>query len=130
MTESCSLSEGERAGWRSLTLHNGSIEVTVLPDKGFEIYEFRDRSTGIDVLFKSPWGLQPPGAPPREGWDGMEFLRNYGGGWQELLPSCNDPCIYRGVELPFHGEVAQAPWEVVVGSEGGEAVEIVGRVRC
>jgi hypothetical protein len=130
VTEACSLIEGERAGWRSLTLRNGCIEVTVLPDKGCEIYEFRDRSTGVDVLFKSPWGLQAPGAPPREGSDDMEFLHNYGGGWQELLPSCNDPCTYRGAELPFHGEVAQAPWEVVVASEGGEAVEIVGRVQC
>ena len=67
MTEPCSLVEGERAGWRALTLRNGCIEVTVLPGKGCEIYEFRDRSTGVDVLFKSPWGLQPPGAPPREG---------------------------------------------------------------
>ena len=61
----------------------------------------------------------------------MEFLHNYGGGWQELLPSCNDACTYRGVELPFHGEVAV----VAVGGRGrppsGErAVELVGRVRC
>ena len=42
----------------------------------------------------------------------MAFLHNYGGGWQELFPSCNDACTYRGVELPFHGEVAVAPWDV------------------
>jgi hypothetical protein len=130
MTEACSLIEGERAGWRALTLRNGCLEVTVLPERGCEIYEFRDRSTGVDVLFKSPWGLQPRGAPPREGSDGLEFLHNYGGGWQELLPSCNDACTYRGVELPFHGEVAVAPWDVSVASSGGETVELIGRVRC
>jgi Domain of unknown function (DUF4432) len=130
VTEVASLVEGERAGWRSLTLRNGCVEVTVLPDRGCEIYEFRDRSTGVDVLFKSPWGLQPPGAPPRAGSDGMAFLHNYGGGWQELFPSCNDACIYRGVELPFHGEVAVAPWDVSVASAGGEAVELICRVRC
>jgi Domain of unknown function (DUF4432) len=130
VTEPCSLVEGERAGWRALTLRNGCVEVTVLPERGCEIYEFRDRSTGVDVLFKSPWGLQPPGAPPREGSDGMAFLHNYGGGWQELFPSCNDACTYRGVELPFHGEVAAAPWDVSVASEGTESVELFGRVRC
>jgi hypothetical protein len=130
VTEACSLIEGERAGWRALTLRTGRIEVTVLPERGCEIYEFRDRSTGVDVLFKSPWGLQPPGAPPREGSDGMQFLHNYGGGWQELFPSCNDACSYRGAELPFHGEVAVAPWEVSVESDGGETVELIGRVRC
>ena len=130
MTEACSLGEGERAGWRALTLRNGCIEVTVLPEKGCDIYEFRDRSTGVDVLFKSPWGLQPPGSPPREGWGGMEFLANYEGGWQELLPSCNDPCSYRDMDLPFHGEVALSAWDVTVAAEGGDAVELAGRVRC
>ena len=42
----------------------------------------------------------------------MEFLANYEGGWQELFPSCNDPCSYRGTEIPFHGEVALTAWEV------------------
>jgi hypothetical protein len=130
VTEVASLVEGERAGWRSLTMRNGCVEVTVLPERGCEIYEFRDRSTGVDVLFKSPWGLQPPGAPPRAGSDGMAFLHNYGGGWQELFPSCNDPCTYRGVELPFHGEVAVGPWDVSVAGAGGETVELICRVRC
>jgi hypothetical protein len=130
MTEACSMVEGERVGWRALTLRNGRVEITVLPERGCEIYEFRDRSTGVDVLFKSPWGLQPPGAPPREGSDGMAFLHNYGGGWQELFPSCNDACTYRGVELPFHGEVAVGPWEVTLGASGDEVVELIGRVRC
>ena len=130
MTEVASLVEGERAGWRSLTLRNGCVEVTVLPERGCEIYEFRDRSTGVDVLFKSPWGLQPPGAPARAGSDGMAFLHNYGGGWQELFPSCNDACTYRGVELPFHGEVAVGPWDVGAAVSAGDAVELIGRVRC
>jgi galactose mutarotase-like enzyme len=128
--EPCRLAEGERAGWRALTLRNGCIDVTVLPGKGCEIASFRDRSNGVEVLFQAPWGLQPPGAPPRSGWGGMEFLRNYGGGWQELLPSCNDACTYRGVQLPFHGEVATVPWTVEVAAEDDDAIALVGRVQC
>jgi galactose mutarotase-like enzyme len=130
VTEVASLVEGERAGWRSLTLRNGCVEVTVLPERGCEIYEFRDRSAGVDVLFKAPWGLQPPGAPPREGWGGMQFLANYAGGWQELFPSCNDPCTYRGAELPFHGEVALFAWEVDIGAQSDDELELVCRTRC
>jgi hypothetical protein len=130
VTEPCALSEGERAGWRALTLRNGCVEVTVLPEKGCEISGFRDRSTGVEVLFQAPWGLGPPGSEPREGWGGMEFLGAYAGGWQELLPSCNEPCTYRGAELPFHGEVAIVPWGVEVGREDAEAVELIGRVEC
>ena len=35
----------------------------------------------------------------------MEFLHNYGGGWQELLPSCNDACTLprRAAAVPRRG---------------------------
>jgi hypothetical protein len=104
------ISEGAVRGWRAVTADDGRLRVTVLPEKGAEIYELVDVESGIDVLFKAPWGLQPPGSPPREGWDGHAFLENYGGGWQELFPSANDPCTYRGAAIPFHGEVASLPW--------------------
>jgi hypothetical protein len=55
--------------------------------------------------------LQPPGAPPLEGSGEDEFMWNYAGGWQELFPSVNEACTYRGRRIPFHGEVATLPWE-------------------
>jgi hypothetical protein len=105
------VTEGRIGGWDSVTLQNGHIAVTVLPAKGADIYALVDVATGTDLLFKAPWGLRPPGAPPREGSAGAAFLSNYEGGWQELLPNTNDPCVHRGRELPFHGEVATAAWE-------------------
>jgi hypothetical protein len=39
------------------------LEVTVLPDKGADIYAITDLGSGIDPLFKAPWGLQPPKSP-------------------------------------------------------------------
>ncbi len=105
------ISEREVTGWRALGLENGQLRVTVLPEKGADIYELVDLASGTDLLFKAPWGLQPPGSPPREGWEGHDFLANYEGTWQELFPSANDPCTYRGQSLPFHGEVATLPWD-------------------
>src|SRR5207247_1999198 len=105
------VSRSSVAGWRSVTLENDVLSVTVLPDKGADIYSLVDLRSGIDVLFKAPWGLRPPGAPPLEGSGDDEFLRNYEGGWQELFPSANDACTYRGRRIPFHGEVATLPWE-------------------
>src|SRR3954447_22144181 len=102
--------EEERSGWRAVVLDGGALRVTVLPDKGADLYELVDVASGVDVLFKAPWGLAPPGAPPREGAGGHAFLESYEGGWQELLPNTNDPCRYRGRELPFHGEVCSLPW--------------------
>jgi hypothetical protein len=104
------LSESMHNGWRALTLHSDLLEVVVLPDKGADIYALTDRASGIDPLFKAPWGLQPPGSPPREGSAGQAFLANYEGAWQELFPNTNDACAYRDARLPFHGEVATLPW--------------------
>jgi hypothetical protein len=94
--------EGERTGWRALTLDNGDLRVTVLPDKGAEIVELIDARTG------------------------HAFLENYGGGWQELFPNAGDPCTYRGAAMPFHGEVATLPWDAEV--QGGASVRLT--VRC
>lgn len=124
------VTEGEVGGWPAVTLANELVAVTVLPAKGADIYAFVDVPTATDVLFKAPWGLQPPGAPPREGSAGAPFLENYEGGWQELFPNANDPCVYRGRELPFHGEVATEAWgwDVVERSDAALAVRFA--VEC
>ena len=57
-------------GWAAVHLSSDLLEVTVLPDKGADIYALTDLASGIDSLFKAPWGLQPPGSPPRAGSDG------------------------------------------------------------
>ena len=108
---SCRVDVGEVAGWRSVVLENDVLRVVVLPDKGAEIHQLTDLRSGVGVLFQAPWGLQPPGAPPLAGSENDPFMWNYAGGWQELFPSVNEACVYRGEQIPFHGEVAALPWE-------------------
>jgi hypothetical protein len=112
-----SISRGSVCGWPSLILANDALRVTVLPEKGADIYELVDLGTGIDVLFKGGWGLRGPGAPPLEGSGDDPFMWNYEGGWQELLPSVNEACSYRGRRIPFHGEVATLPWQYDLGED-------------
>jgi galactose mutarotase-like enzyme len=121
-----SVSRRDMGGWEGLVLESDHLRVTVLPEKGADIVELVHVPSGTDVLFKAPWGLRPPGAPAREEAEGLEFIGNYEGGWQELLPNANDACSYGGVELPFHGEVALLPWEAE--TLGGDAVRL--SVRC
>lgn len=127
---SCSLSHRDVSGWDALVLEGERLRVTVLPDKGADIVELVDLASGVDVLFHAPWGLRQPGAPPRDEANGLEFIGNYEGGWQELLPNAGDACSYDGVELPFHGEVALLPWTAEVLQDGGEAVSVNLSVRC
>jgi Domain of unknown function (DUF4432) len=124
------VTEGTINGWRAVHLTNGALAVTVLPGKGADIYAITDLATGLDPLFKAPWGLQPPGAPAREGSDGAAFLENYEGGWQELLPNTNDACAHQGTPVPFHGEVATRPWSVSVEADDGERVAVRLTADC
>ncbi|MST32712.1 DUF4432 family protein [Acidimicrobiaceae bacterium USS-CC1] len=126
----CTVSEEERAGWRALVLDNGELRVAVLPEKGGDVYELVDVASGVDVLFKAPSGLRPPGSAPLRGSGDTPFLAHYEGGWQELFPSVGSSCSYRGRAVPFHGEVAVRAWDAsVLSGRGSEAtVELV--VRC
>lgn len=118
--------EGVVEGWRALTVENDALRLTVLPDKGADMVELVDLRSGIDPLFKGPWGLLPPGSQPREGSGDVEFLANYEGTWQELFPNVNEAASYRGKRIPFHGEVATLPWDVQ--AEGADALRCT--VRC
>ena len=124
------LTEDEVAGWRALRLDNGALAVTVLPDKGAELHAFEDLASGVQMLFAAPWGLQPPGSPPREGSGGEAFLERYAGGWQELFPNTNGPCVVDGQELPFHGEVALLPWTWEVVRDDADELAVRFEVTC
>jgi hypothetical protein len=121
-----SVSFGEETGWRSVVLESDELQVVVLPNKGAELHKLIHRESDVDVLFHGPWGLQPPGAAPLEGSGDDEFMWNYAGGWQELFPSVNEACTYRGRRIPFHGEVATLPWQYEVISDG----EVRFTTRC
>jgi uncharacterized protein DUF4432 len=126
----CGLSETMLNGWRALVLTSDKLEVTVLPDKGADIYALVDLASGIDPLFKAPWGLGPPGSEPRDGSAGEKFLENYEGSWQELFPNTNDACHYRDSRLPFHGEVAARRWSWSAEDDGAGAVAVRLAVDC
>jgi galactose mutarotase-like enzyme len=126
----CRVERAERAGWEALVLENGVLRVVVLPGKGADIVELTRLDAGVNALFEAPWGLQPPGAPPWAGSDGHAFLEGYAGGWQALFPNAGDPCSYRGEAIPFHGEVATLPWEVVAAETGEGSVVVRLAVRC
>lgn len=127
---SCQILNTEINGWRAVRLSNAAIQVTVLPEKGADIYEFIDRASGMDVLMKTPWGLQPPGSPPRRGSGDDKFLHNYEGAWQELLPNTGPSCTHAGKQMPVHGEVATVPWTLSVDRDGAENVCIRLEVQC
>ena len=101
------VSKGEIYGHPALWLENEYLSVSVLPEKGADIYELIYKPRGVDFLLKSPNGLRPPGAERAK-----DFLENYEGGWQELFPNPGDSVVCYGKALPFHGVAALLPWQL------------------
>lgn len=115
-------------GWRGLALRSAEVEVVLLPDKGCDIYSWTDRASGVDVLFKTPWGL-PPLAPVATGDSHAAWQERYPGGWQVLCPNggAESEAPGGGVRWGFHGEASLVPWEVV--AEGPDWVELTVRLH-
>jgi hypothetical protein len=117
-------------GVRALRLENELLAATVLVDKGADISELVSKPRGVDVLWKSPWGLsRPGGGVPTAPATQAAWIEAYEGGWQEIFPSGGGPCAYKGVELNFHGEASVVAWDHEVVTAGGEAAEVRLSVR-
>lgn len=99
-------------GWRGLVLRSEDVEVVLLPDKGADIYSWVDLRSGVDVLFKTPWGL-PPAVPNWAPDSQSAWLARYPGGWQVLCPNGGaESTGPGGVRWGFHGEACLAAWDV------------------
>jgi hypothetical protein len=93
-----------------LRIGSDELAVGLLPGKGCDVLEVIDRASGIDVLFKAPWGR---GRVPAFAPDSYTaWLNAYPGGWQVMLPNAGAACVEHGVEWGFHGEAALATWTV------------------
>jgi galactose mutarotase-like enzyme len=107
-------------GVQAVSLENDRVKVTILPNKGADIYELIHIPSGVDVMWKSPLGLRSL----THGWFASDsqtaWLEMYEGGWQELFPNGGDACQYKGVELNFHGESSTLPWQYEIVKDGGD----------
>ena len=108
----------------ALILENELISVTVLPGKGADISALVSKPDDIDVLWKSPWGLRPPGGVHSATNSATAWLEAYEGGWQEIFPNGGTANMYRGVELNFHGEASLTSWNYEITSAHGDVAEV------
>jgi hypothetical protein len=111
-------------GVPAVILENDSVAVTVLPNKGADIYQLVSKPDGIDVLWKSPWGLRSAGGVHSAADSATAWLEAYEGGWQEIFPNGGTANTYRGVELNFHGEASLASWDYEITAAHGDVAEV------
>ena len=56
----CRLMEYTYRGLRTLTLENELLRVSILADKGTDIFEFNYKPLDVDFMWRSPWGVRNP----------------------------------------------------------------------
>jgi hypothetical protein len=122
----CRVSEVElERGVPGFVLENDAIAVTVVPVKGADIVGLVAKPDGVDVMWKSPWGLPPlVGGVPAAFDSQVTWSAAYEGGWQVLFPNGGPAGTYKGVELNFHGEASTSAWEIDGIDAAGESAEI------
>ena len=116
-------------GWKLLVLENELLRVTVLPEKGSDVWELLYKSEDVDFMWRTPQGLcdralYVPTKPTVEG----SFGDFYEGGWQEIAPSGGLGCVYKGADYGQHGEVWNCAWDCVIECE--EPDEVRAKLTC
>ena len=110
--ESCKvngrMSVDSQIGFPRVTLTNGLIELTVLPQLGGKIASLKHTASGRELL------LQPPERAYRQANYGARFEDYDTSGFDECLPTVSE-CEYpkgpfAGSLLPDHGELWSIPW--------------------
>jgi len=116
-------------GIRTLVMQNEYIRLSLLLDKGTDIFELLYKPKDVDFLWRSPLGIRHPHQLPSISNPQGVFMDQYHGGWQEIFPSASGPSFYRGAHLGQHGEVASSAWEARVLLDEPEVVEVLFTVQ-
>ena len=126
----CRLTEYVYKGLRTIALENELLRISVLADKGSDIFEFLYKPLDVDFMWRSPWGVRDPARfVATDHHRASAFLDYYEGGWQDCLPSGGNPGEYQGLPFGAHGETPTIPWEYRIVEDTPDCVAIQLWVR-
>ena len=92
-----------------LTIHINErlgAEIAQIEVSGIELLAFYDWESPVAVSKSSTYGKQ------RHDW-----LSEYRGGWQFLMPNAGPECEVDGVNIPFHGEWSRTQVDIIAQTE-------------
>lgn len=126
----CRITELTLAGHRAVAMENEKLRVTILADKGTDIYEFLYKPSDVDYMWRTWTGLRERAhllpTSPRPSGPHTDF---YEGGWQELFPNCGALSLHQGAEIGQHGEVLLLPWHYSITRDDVNEIEVRFEVR-
>ncbi len=98
-------------GMKTLILETDVAKISVLLDKGSDIFQVIYKPLDIDVIWHSPNGYKDPKTHiERISNQDSAFSDNYGGGWNDVFPNYGFASSNRGTKFGSHGESALLPW--------------------
>ncbi|OCT15416.1 hypothetical protein A8709_15155 [Paenibacillus pectinilyticus] len=117
-------------GMRTIVMENELVRVSILADKGTDIFEFLYKPLDLDYMWLSEQGVHNPNAYLPTSPDAVStFIDYYEGGWQEVFPNGGPPSGNAGAAFGQHGEVAQMPWDVDIIEDVPERITVRFSVR-
>jgi len=114
---------------RALSLENELLRVSVLIDKGCDVFEFLYKPQDLDFVWFTANGFRNPRVVS-PGEPAGPFINSYGGGWQEVLPNGGAPSYHAGASYGQHDEVALLPWDFELVEDSEQAVIVRMSVAC
>ena len=123
-TSGCRISDSwTYRGLKAVIMENELLRVTVLADKGADIFEFVHKPSDTDFMWRTPWGVRDPSLfIPSSGWGEGVWHDMYEGGWQTIAPTGGFPGEYMGAEIGQHNESALMPWDCQIVTDTPEQV--------
>jgi len=106
-------------------LENDCLRIVLLPGKGSDIIEFRDKRRDVNVLFDPSWEWTPPADRQVPAEDVTTWQTDhYPGGWQLNLPIAGYGAEIDGSRYGLHGESALVSWDATTLRDDEEAVTL------
>lgn len=103
--------EFEYRGIETVFMENDALRIMVLPGKGGDILEFRDKRTDVDPLWHANHKWQPPENGTTPPVDPTTWHDHYPGGWQVNLPVAGYTEGFGDAPYGLHGESSLIPFE-------------------
>lgn len=128
--QGCRLLEYSIHGHAAVTLENKSMRISVVAGRGANIFEFLDKSTDTDFMYRDSIGFNRlAGIIPTKHSQGGNFWDYHIGGWYELFPNSGRETEAFNAQLGRHGEVMLLPWEYSILEDSPDRVRVQFIVR-
>ncbi|MCD9023629.1 aldose 1-epimerase [Cohnella silvisoli] len=117
-------------GMRTIVLENDLVRISLLLDKGTEIFEYLYKPSDLDFMWLTENGVQnPTDYLPTSPDPVSTFIDYYPGGWQEVFPNGGGASTYKGAQMGQHGEVAHMAWDYEIVEDTPERISVCLGVR-